>query len=494
MVGLTAIPDAARPLADLIARRAAERGGAAFVVDARAATSVSYSELAVRVDAWRERFAGAGLGAGARVGLAVASPLTFTTVYLAAMAAGLWVAPVDPTMPTTNPAAFAARAARLGLCAQVDDVDGGAALRHRSDGPPAGDGDGGVVMASSGTTGAPKVMRLTTRQLLAAGALVADHSGLTEADHGFNPLPLFHINAQVVGLMATLQAGATISLDDRFHRTDFWARIGRAGVTWVNAVPAIIARLVPLTEGESVPAGVRFVRSASAPLAARLMESFESETGLPVLESYGMTEAASQICANPLGARRPGSVGVPVGVRVRITNARGPVPAGGVGDVEISGPTVIEGYDGPGYEDRFTPDHWLRTGDVGYLDVDGYLHLAGRSDDVINRGGEKIYPREIEDVLVHVPEVAAAAVVGQDDPVFGQVPVAYVALRGDANGEDLAMTLKALREALVAAFPRTRRPATLRVVAALPAGPTGKVRTAELRRRPPAALAEEPVA
>ena len=147
-------------------------------------------------------------------------------------------------------------------------------------------------------------------------------------------------------------------------------------------MPAIISRLIPLREDESVPSSVRFVRSASAPLAVSLMKTFEAETGLAVVESYGMTEAGSQICVNPLNARRPGSVGKPWGVALRVTrDDESPVATGETGQVQISGPTVITHYEGPGYEDRFSADGWLRTGDLGHLNADGYLFLTGRTDE-----------------------------------------------------------------------------------------------------------------
>jgi acyl-CoA synthetase (AMP-forming)/AMP-acid ligase II len=341
-------------------------------------------------------------------------------------------------------------------------------------------------------------MCLPADQLLATATLVARHNDLTTADRGLNPLPLFHINAEVVGLLATLVAGASLSLDDRFHRTDFWDVAERLGVTWINAVPAIIARLTPLRDGERVPGSVRFVRSASAPLAATLLRAFEAETGLAVVESYGMTEAASQICANPLaGPRKAGSVGVPVGVALRVRDATGVDAApGDVGAVEISGPTVIRRYESPGYESRFSPDGWLSTGDLGYLDVDGYLFLVGRSDDVINRGGEKIFPREIEEVLLDAPEVEVAAVIGAPDEVFGQVPVAYVQLAGVGTAtpyESVLPILKDLNERLVAAFARTRRPVSVNVVATLPAHATGKVQKGALRAAAPEVLFSEDV-
>jgi acyl-CoA synthetase (AMP-forming)/AMP-acid ligase II len=197
-----------------------------------------------------------------------------------------------------------------------------------------------------------------------------------------------------------------------------------------------------------------------------------------------MTEAASQISANPLdGPRKIGSVGRAVGVEIRVLASQSARPgalaqAHEVGRVEIRGPSVIERYDGAGYEDRFDADGWLDTGDLGYFDDDDFLFLVGRSDDVINRGGEKIFPREIEDVILSVNGVVGAAVIGVADDVFGQVPISYVQLDGVSSStsiEDLKIATKEIHDALVAAFSRARRPVSINVVAELPAHATGKI-------------------
>lgn len=496
------------PLALLIDRQAIVRGTAPYLRSARDARTVSFSDLAIHTAQWRDRFRSSGVNAGSRVGLGLRDPLTFATAFLGGIAEDLWMVPFDPSTETANPEGFHRRSRQVGMSLYVCDEGSpagvtirriGGAREFRGESPvDEASESGGVVMASSGTSGAPKIMRLSTAQLLGTAALVASHHELTPADKGFNPLPLFHINAEVVGLLATLFAGSSLILDERFHRTDFWAIVDSHEATWINAVPAIIARLIPLREGESVARTLRFVRSASAPLPTSLLTSFEAATGLPIIESYGMTEAASQICVNPLdGSRRVGSVGRPVGVRLRVATDDGALAAANeVGQVEITGPTVITHYDGAGYEDRFSDDGWLRTNDLGYLDEEGYVFLIGRSDDVINRGGEKIFPSEIEEVLLRSPDVEVAAVIGVPDDVFGQVPVAYVQLRGvDASTavESIRPTVKELREALIRAFARTRRPREINVIERLPAHATGKIQKSVLRTGQLETLLSEPV-
>jgi acyl-CoA synthetase (AMP-forming)/AMP-acid ligase II len=342
---------------------------------------------------------------------------------------------------------------------------------------------GGIFLCTSGTTGSPKGVLLSERQLTHVAVGVAIHHRLTPADRGYCCLPLFHVNAEVVGLLATLAARACLVLDRRFSRRGFWAAIEDKQVTWINAVPAIITVLAADPAAAPSPGLVRFVRSASAPLSPSVLGRFERAFGIPVVETYGMTEAASMITANPLhGPRKAGSAGLPAGAEVRIVQRDGerclPCPAGTVGRVQIRGRGVIGEYAENGPAGAIDPDGWLDTGDLGHLDRDGYLFLAGRSDDVINRGGEKIYPREIEDVLLAQPGVRFAAVVAAPDEVLGERPVAYVVPAWPSAGQPLE---DALREACEAALPRPKRPAAFHLVAELPVGPTGKVARRRLR-------------
>jgi acyl-CoA synthetase (AMP-forming)/AMP-acid ligase II len=378
---------------------------------------------------------------------------------------------------------------------RLDHLDDGPVTRPGATAPQRASA-GGVILSSSGTTGTPKVVRLGQDKLLHTARCVASHLELDSDDRGFNPLPLFHINAEVVGLLSTLVAGSGLVLDDKFHRTAFWDLMGHRSITWINAVPAIISRLGALGPGETVPRGIRFIRSASAPLPVATADRFEASTGIPVIETYGMTEAASQITAHPLGVpRRPGSVGVPVGVELRVIDEAEPVGGhheaeeGQTGHVEIRGPSVIAGYVGDAHQDRFDEEGWLRTGDLGHQDADGFVYLDARTDDVINRGGEKVFPREVEEIIGADPMVAATAVVGRDDPELGQVPVAFIVLRGpdDPTGGDSANFGLIAREtairigaSLESHLVRAKRPVALCIVHALPAGATGKVRRRSL--------------
>lgn len=494
---MDALSPEADSLAHVIRERSRTRSDAPYLIDARGPRTLTYRALEGAVSARGHQFRRWGLERGERVGLAVGDPLTFAAWFLAAIAAGLWVAPLDPSA-TEHPPTVLERARALHLSAivsdasapalptsfrwhevDVDDLDA-EELGELEDAP-----SGGVVLSSSGTTGLPKVMALSSEQLLATARLIVDSHGLSEADRGFNALPLWHVNAEVVGLLATLVAGSSLALDERFHRTGFWSLVDELEVTWINAVPAIIARLSVPIANETAPRRVRFVRSASAPLSPALFERFEETWGLPVIQTYGMTEAASQICATPVGGvRKAGSVGVAVGVEVRVVAHGEPAPQGVVGDVEIKGPTVITRYDSDAYDDRFSADGFLRTGDLGYFDEDGYLFLVGRDDDVINRGGEKIHPLEVELRLGETQGVQSIAVVGAPDDVFGQVPIAFVQPEDEStlfSLTELASLVERVRRASLESLTKPQRPTTIKVVRALPVHATGKIRRSILR-------------
>ena len=341
---------------------------------------------------------------------------------------------------------------------------------------------GSVALLTSGSTSTPKTVVLTERQLLHAARSVVDHHQLTAADRGFNPLPLFHINAGVVALLATLLAGGTLVLDRRFHRTGFWPLLVEREITWVNAVPAILT-ILATDHLPAAPPGLRFIRSASAPLPAAVRARVAAQTGVAVVESYGMTEAASQITATPLSGGHPaGSVGRPVGVELEVVDPLGHRCAPDVvGRVHIRGESVISAYADGVAPERFDAAGWLDTGDLGRLDADGYLFLAGRRDDVVNCGGELVYPGEVEEVLLGEAAVAEAAVAGCPHDVLGAVPVAWIRPIAALDGEQRDELVGRLRSRCEDQLSRVKHPVEFRFVADLPRTATGKVVRRRLR-------------
>jgi acyl-CoA synthetase (AMP-forming)/AMP-acid ligase II len=486
----------ASSVADLLALGAPEEP---VFLSARSPRSLTRADLQDAARRWHAALDRAGLPPGGRVAVVVDDPLTLAAVHLAVMGAGRCSVPLDPGAPGPE-LRRALRRSRAEVL--VADDEAAARLpdvprarpdrRGRPGGIPTACGTlvpGGPVVArtpgaatvlsTSGSTGEPKGVLLDERRLLHVAAAVAEHLGLTPADRGLTPLPLFHVNAQVVGLLATLHAGSSLVLDRRFRRADFWERARAHDVTWLNLVPAILTVLAREEDPPEVPPRLRLIRSASAPLPVAVRDAVEARTGVPVLESYGMTEAASQITAVP---RRegcpPGSVGRPAGAEVTVRAADGTdLPSGTRGRVWIRGAGVVGAYENGRAPERFSGG-WLDTGDVGHLDDAGFLHLAGRDDDVINRGGELLHPREVEEVLLGDPRVAEAVVVGLPHDVLGAVPVACVRSVGDEDATGLGDDLVARCRAQLA---RWKCPVQVLVLPDLPRGSTGKVRRSDVR-------------
>jgi oxalate---CoA ligase len=470
---------------DWIERAAARNGTGVYLEDARGTATLTYTDLRRAVLAMERCLQAAGLPPGARVAVRLSDPVEYAAALVALLGAGRVAVPLDPRAPTADVARVLAVARPAAAVTDVpfglpkdlpwrrlDLAGNGEPDADPSEGTQTPRNSAGIFLCTSGTTGTPKGILLREAQLAHVADTVAGWHRLTEADRGYCSLPLFHVNAEVVGLLATLRAGARLALDRKFSRAGFWDMIGEREITWINAVPAIIS-ILAMDPPASAPASVRFVRSASAPLPLAALERFETALAIPVIETYGMTEAASMIAANPLdGPRKPGSAGLPAGAEVRVVVPGGPAPAGHVGRVQIRGAGVITKYAEGGRPGAIDPTGWLDTGDLGYTDDDGYLFLVGRSDDVINRGGEKIYPREIEEIVLAQPGVHSAAVVGAADDVLGECPVAYVVAEAGWPEEKVEA---ALREACAADLPKHKQPREFFLVAELPLGSTGKI-------------------
>jgi acyl-CoA synthetase (AMP-forming)/AMP-acid ligase II len=472
------------------ARRSPDRAAFLRLDDGSA---LSWAMLAERAARWRSPGSPEG-GAGSRVGLLIAEPLDFVTTFLAVLAAGDCAVPLDHRTPAGEVDALAEQ---FRLDALVTGLDDGAPAAFRTAARTSGQRrpaarvplPATALLTSSGTTGVPKGIPLDEQRLLGAATRIVEHHRLRPEDRGLCPLPLFHVNAQVVGVLATLVSGGSLGVG-RFARGELWGQAERLGATWVNAVPAIIATLADEpAPPPPVRDRLRFVRTASAPLPVPVLDTFARSTGVSILETYGMTEVASQICANPLSPeqRRPGSVGLPVGVELIIA-AEGGRPAGDgeAGEVWLRGPAVVDGYlgSGPDGAERLLPARneqgWLPTGDVGHRDADGFVYLSGRLDDLINRGGEKVYPSEVESVLLHHPDLLSAAVVGRPDSRLGQVPVAVVVPAEGVCAERLVAELPGW---CAARLSPAKRPVSFEVAGELPVGRTGKLLRRAVRER-----------
>jgi acyl-CoA synthetase (AMP-forming)/AMP-acid ligase II/peptidoglycan/LPS O-acetylase OafA/YrhL len=348
--------------------------------------------------------------------------------------------------------------------------------------------EGRACLMTSGSTGVPKGVVLTERQIAWTAEQVRRSHGLAATDRGLTVLPLFHVNAPVVSLGASILAGSTVVIARHFSRSRFWEWIERYQITWASIVPTILAMLLETERPTFLPGRLRFVRTASAPLPVVHLQAFERRFGVPVVETYGLSEAASQVTANPVPPhrRKPGSVGLPQGVSLRVCHPRQGLVAeplrdvarGEKGEICVSGPSLIAAYMGDS-EPAVFQDGWFRTGDLGYLDEDGYLYITGRLRDVIIRGGENIAPREVEEALLADPLVHDVAVVGRPDPVYGQQVVAYIVPSGTWSATSEAV----LRERCAELLSAHKIPQAFVVLRSLPRTRSGKIQ----RHRLPAA-------
>ncbi|TPQ16850.1 class I adenylate-forming enzyme family protein [Streptomyces sporangiiformans] len=338
-----------------------------------------------------------------------------------------------------------------------------------------------LIIYTSGTTGRPKGVMLDHANVAAMCRMIIDALGLDDTDHSLLVLPLFHVNGIVVSVLSPLLAGGRATIAGRFSASAFFTSVERARPTYFSAVPAIYAMLVALP-GDVRPdtSSLRRVICGAAPMPAELIARFEQRYGVPIVEGYGLSEGTCASTLNPpAGPRKPGTVGLPLpGQTVAVMDAEGNLlDAGSAGEVVVRGPNVMRGYLGlPAETARTVVDGWLHTGDVGRFDADGYLVLVDRIKDMIIRGGENIYPKEIENVLHTHPAVLEAAVVGVPDPMLGEVPVAYVVLLPGAT-----VTAGELVELCRGSLARIKVPVAVTVTEALPRNPVGKIDKRRLR-------------
>ncbi|MBF6428131.1 AMP-binding protein [Nocardia cyriacigeorgica] len=339
-----------------------------------------------------------------------------------------------------------------------------------------------LLIYTSGTTGRPKGVMLDHANLNAMCAMVIEAFALTPADRSLLVLPLFHVNGIVVSTLSPLLVGASTTIAGRFSAQTFFDRLERSAATYFSAVPTIYTMLADLPDDvRPDTSAVRFAICGAAPASVELLEKFESRYRIPIIEGYGLSEGTCASTVNPLsGRRKPGTVGLPLpGQRVRIIDPDGvEAGPGEAGEVLIAGPNVMRGYlNRPQETARTVVDGWLRTGDVGRFDEDGYLVLVDRAKDMIIRGGENIYPKEIEAVVYQLPEIATAAVVGRGNAVYGEEPVLYVALNSGAHLDE-----QRIRDHLSASLSKYKLPVEITILDALPVNAVGKLDKPALRQ------------
>jgi acyl-CoA synthetase (AMP-forming)/AMP-acid ligase II len=337
--------------------------------------------------------------------------------------------------------------------------------------------DVALVLHTSGTTSRPKIVPLAQANLAASARSILTTLALTPEDRCLNVMPLFHIHGLMAAVLASLAAGASVVCTPGFNALRFFAWLDQVRPSWYTAVPtmhqAILARAARNPEAAS-RAGLRFIRSSSASLPPQVLHHLEATFGCPVIESYGMTEAAHQMASNPLppAPRRVGSVGIAAGPEIAIMDADGNLLGpGDIGEVVIRGANVTSGYqNNPEANASGFANGWFRTGDQGMLDEDGYLTITGRIKEIINRGGEKVAPLEVDNVLSEHPAVAQVVTFAIPHPMLGEEVGAAIVLH---EGEEVSeQDLRAFAAGRLADFKLPRR---LVFVEEIPKGPTGKL-------------------
>ncbi len=342
--------------------------------------------------------------------------------------------------------------------------------------------DEAIIIYTSGTTGKPKGCLLTHGNVIANARQISEWLGFNEKDRLLTMMPLFHMNAVSVTTMSALYAGGSTVVSQKFSASRFWQIISDYQITSFGSVATMLSMLLS-TYPDGVPEGLktdqlRFAMCGSAPVPAEVMRRFEETFNCLVVEGYGLSESTCRSTFNPPDKRRrPGSCGLPIGNEMRVVDEEDQdVPDGELGEIVLRGENILKGYfkndDATATAFR---NGWFHTGDIGYRDADGFYFIVDRKSDMIIRGGENIYPREIDEVLYQHPQIAAAAVIGVPDDLYGEDVAAVVVLKPEAE----------ISEQEVIDFCKGRLadykcPKTVRFVADIPKGPTGKLLKREL--------------
>jgi oxalate---CoA ligase len=501
------------PTISMLLREQAKRQPDAPAVLAPGRSPLDFAGLWAQVQHVADSLSRYGLTPSARVAVALPNGPEMATAFLGVAACAACV-PLNPgyqaaefrsclmdvgaqavIVPRGDSGALLSVAKEMGLLVLEIEADASLAAGHFRIGPPPFDAleskslaqseDIALILRTSGTTARPKIVALSQATLLASVRELGRHFALSPTDRCLNVRPLFHIAGLVGCVLASVASGGSVVCTPGIHGDEFFDWIAQYEPTWYSAVPTmhqwVVARGA-LYRQRAPKHRFRFVHSASSPLASVTSRSLEELTGAPVIESYGMTEA-TPIAINPLppGLRKPGSVGLPTGVvEVALMDEAGQLlSAGSTGEIVLKGPRVTAGCE---RESDASPgalvDGWFRTGDQGRFDDDGYLHITGRLKEIINRGGEKISAREIDEALLEHPDVLQAAACAVAHATLGQDLVAAVVLRDGAS-----VQAEGLRRFLFERLAQFKVPSTIVLVDSLPLGATSKVQRAELQEK-----------
>ena len=349
--------------------------------------------------------------------------------------------------------------------------------------PDVTEDDDALLLYTSGTTGVPKGVILSHKNMVAGGEYTTEVHELTPNDRALCSLPLYHINGEVVTAVTPLVSGGSVVMPHKFSTSNFWEYISEYGCSWFSVVPTIISYLESATSHEGKDynlSQLRFGRSASSALPPSLHKAFEEKFNVSIVETMGLTETAAPVFSNPMdpSKRKYGSPGQAAGNQAKIIDIKGnEVPRGDQGEIMIKGDNVMKGY----YKaldktkEALEPDGWLHTGDLGYMDEEGFVFVTGRLKELIIKGGENIAPREIDEVLYKHPAVLDAAAVGIPDEIYGEEIMACVVLRPQQTTSE-----EELVEYCEEHLGKFKTPKILKIMEDLPKGPSGKIQRLKL--------------
>lgn len=468
---------------------------------------LTYGGLLALAETTIDRLNKRGIGRGDRVAIVLPNGPEMAAAFLA-VASGATTAPLNPgyredefyfylsdldakaiivEKGSSSPALAVAAAKNIPVLEiSWDDDDPSGHFQIIGDaesGAPAAQGgfaepeDIALVLHTSGTTSRPKIVPLSQRNVTASAAHIREGLQLKAGDRCLNVMPLFHIHGLIAAVLSSMNAGGSVFCAPGFNALSFFSWMEEANPTWYTAVPTMHQTILARAGRNKeiiAKSKLRFVRSSSASLPPQVMTELEDVFGCPVLEAYGMTEAAHQMASNPLpdAPRYPGSVGVAAGPEIAIMDTDGKqLDTGGTGEIVIRGPNVFSGYENnPDANAEAFYGDWFRTGDQGILDDGGYLRITGRLKEIINRGGEKISPREVDEVLLDHPAVAQVVTFGVAHEKLGEDVAAAIVLKDGQEASE-----KEVREFAAERLADFKVPRKVVILDEIPKGATGKM-------------------
>ena len=508
-------PENAPPanISALLAERVSAAPEKPFLFSEADARVFTYTEFDQAVSRAARRLAAAGISKGDPVSLLMPNSAEYIIAYFACWKLGAVAGPVNSLLKAEEVAfvvsdseakAIIVHSEFLPLINEIKDrlpsvqaviefddeaaatkgfAEGSSSIRSTNSSLSDIDGDDeAIIIYTSGTTGKPKGCLLTHGNLIANARQISKWLGFTSDDRLLSIMPLFHMNAVSVTTMSALYAGGSTVVSPKFSASRFWQTISDYQITSFGSVATMLSMLLTKYP-DGVPEGLktdqlRFAMCDSAPVPAEVMQRFEQTFNCLVIEGYGLSESTCRSTFNPPDTRRrPGSCGMAIGNKMKVVDEEdGEVADGQLGEIVLRGENILKGYyKNPDANEAAFRNGWFHTGDIGYRDADGFFYIVDRKNDLIIRGGENIYPREIDEILYQHPAVNAAATIGVPDDLYGEEVAAFIVLRvgTEATEEELVSYCRAH----LADF---KCPKTIRFVADIPKGPTGKLLKREL--------------